>query len=105
VWKVISPIVLALAVSLATAWINPSTDERAMYGNEGPLQQNWLPPKVSGWPAPFLADDPGTSVTHKIGFEDTFRLGSFIGTLSFWYLVILAARALIRPAIHARHRS
>lgn len=94
--KLIAQIALASAISLSTAWINPATDEKAMYGFEDPLQQNWLPREVAGWPAPFLADNPGTSVTHKVGFEDAFRVGPFIGTLSFWFLVVLTAGALIR---------
>jgi hypothetical protein len=102
--KVIGPVVTALAVSLATAWINPPTDEWAMYGHEGSPRENWRPRDVAGWPAPFLADNPGTSVPHKVGIEDTFRLGPFIGTLSFWFLVISAAQALIRSAIRAGHR-
>ena len=103
--KMIAPFVLAFAISLGTAWISPATDEKAMYGLEGPLQENWLPREVSGWPAPFLADNPGISVTHNIGFEDNFRFGSFIGTLSFWFLVMLAAGALVRLAIIGRTRN
>lgn len=102
--KLIAQFALAFAISLSTAWIIPATDERAMYGFEGPLQRNWLPREVAGWPAPFLADNPGTSVTHKVGFEDTFRVGAFIGTFSFWFLVVLAAGALVRSLIVACSR-
>lgn len=102
--KLIAQFALAFAISLSTAWINPATDERAMYGFEGPLQQNWLPREVAGWPAPFLADNPGTSVPHKVAFEDIFRVGPFIGTLGFWFLVVFAACALIRSLIVARSR-
>lgn len=75
-----------------------------MYGTEGPLRLNLLPREVAGWPAPFLADDPGTSVTHKVGVEDTFRLGPFIATLSFWFLIVSTTGALMRRAIYARGR-
>jgi hypothetical protein len=102
--KVLALFALALAASLATAWSNPSTDEKAMYGHEGPLEQNWLPREVAGWPAPFLADDPSTSVTHRVGLEDTFRLGPFVGTLSFWFFFMSATRALIRWVLYARRR-
>jgi hypothetical protein len=72
---------LALAITIATAWVSPATDERALYGLEGPIEQNWLPRAVAGWPAPYLADDPDTSVIHKVGPEDNFRLGAFAATL------------------------
>jgi hypothetical protein len=55
-------LLLALAITIGTAWINPATDERTMYGHEGPAEQNWLPREVAGWPAPYLADNPNTSV-------------------------------------------
>ncbi|KHL25787.1 hypothetical protein PK98_04010 [Croceibacterium mercuriale] len=97
---VAATIVLALVASLATAWISPATDERAMYGLEGPLEANWRSRKVAGWPAPFLADDPGTSVPHHIGLEDTFRPGPFIATFSFWFLVISAVVRLARWGTH-----
>lgn len=88
--KTLSSLFLALVISIATAWINPITDERTMYGHEGPLEYNWLPREVAGWPAPFLADNPSTSVIHDVGAEDTFRPGPFVATLSFWFLTVLA---------------
>ena len=93
---------IALAISVATAWIHPETDERAMYGHEGPVEQNWLPRQVAGWPAPFLVDNPNTSVPHKVGIEDTFRPGSFLGTLSFWFLVVSAVAGLLRTTVNTR---
>lgn len=96
--KAFSSLLLALAISVATAWINPVTDERAMYGHEGPLEYNWLPREVAGWPAPFLADNPGTSVIHDVGLEDVFRPGPFLATLCFWLLCVLAMRRLGRWA-------
>lgn len=80
----------ALMITLATAWINPQSDERAMYGFEGPLEQNWLPRKLTGWPAPYLADNPDTSVPHQIGPEDKFRAGAFVADLAFWLVVCSA---------------
>lgn len=93
---------LSLAVSIATACIKPATDEKALYGVEGPIEQIWLPRTVAGWPAPFLADDPRTSVIHKIGVEDTFRLGPFLGTLSFWFLVISTIWRLVALLFRSR---
>lgn len=78
---------VALLLTIASASINPTTDERAMYGLEGPLEQNWLPREVAGWPAPFMADSPGISVAHVIGPEDDFRAGPFLASFSFWFLV------------------
>lgn len=85
-------LLLPLTITIATAWINPSTDERTMYGHEGPVEQNWLPREVAGWPAPYLADNPNTSVIHNVGVEDNFRAGSFIATLSFWFIIVSALR-------------
>lgn len=89
-------VIAAFVLTIASASINPPTDERAMYGNMGPPEQNWQPREVAGWPAPYLADRPGTSVIHKVGLEDEFRLGSFIATLSFWFVVILMLGAMAR---------
>ena len=89
-------IIAAFALTIASAWINPSTDEHAMYGNMGPPEQNWQPREVAGWPAPYLADNPGTSIIHKVGLEDKFRPGSFVATLSFWFVVILMLGAMVR---------
>lgn len=97
-------IVSALVISVATAWITPSTDEKAMYGHEGSMQENWLPREIAGWPAPFLADNPGTSVIHKVGLEDQFRPGPFIATFSFWFLVIATAGKVIRRIISTKVR-
>lgn len=43
---------------------------------------------VGGWPAPFLADDPSTSVTLRLGVEDTFRPGPFVADYAFWLLLL-----------------
>lgn len=87
-------VVIALMLTMASAWINPPTDERAMYGHEGLLEQNLLPRKVAGWPAPFIADSTVTSVIHQIGVEDDFRAGPFIATWSFWLMLVLFVRKL-----------
>lgn len=102
--KAILTITMALAISLATLGITVPTDERAMYGHEGPIEQNLQPREVGGWPAPFLADSPHTSVPHQLGLEDDFRLGPFFETLSFWLLVLHAIIAAVRwgRALNAR---
>jgi hypothetical protein len=88
--RMIGSPLLALALTIASAFVSLRTDERAMYGYEGPLEQNWLPRELGGWPAPYLADNPNTSVPHKLGPEDDFRPGPFIATYSFWLLVSFA---------------
>lgn len=106
--RVLFSLFLALAITIATAWVNPITDERTMYGHEGPTEENWLPREVAGWPAPFLADNPGTSVIHDVGVEDVFRPGPFVATLSFWFLVVSATGRLARRArrkTDGQHRS
>lgn len=95
---------IAFMLTVGSAWVQPRTDERAMYGFEGPLEQNWLPRKVAGWPAPYLADSPDTSVQHKVGLEDDFRPGPFIATLSFWLLIVLCFGSLARRARSERAR-
>lgn len=59
-----------------------------MYGFEGPVEQNLLVRELAGWPAPFLADSPNTSVPHQIGLEDDFRTGPLVASYSFWYLLV-----------------
>lgn len=86
----------ALLLTCASALIHPESDERAMYGLEGPLEQNWLPREVAGWPAPFLADSGETSVPHQIGPEDHFRPGPFVADLGFWALVVLGVMRVWR---------
>jgi hypothetical protein len=86
----------ALVLALGSTIVHPNTDERAMYGSEGPWELNWKPRVVAGWPAPFLADSPSTSVPYKIGVEDEFRPGPFLATWSFWLIVTLAGSRALR---------
>lgn len=102
--KTLWTVLLAFAVSAATAWINPATDERALYGSEGSVEQNWQPRVVAGWPAPFLADNPNTSVIHQVGVEDTFRPASFLATLSFWIVAISVIWNFVASLIRVRPR-
>lgn len=81
----------ALLVTLLTVTIHDTTSEVASYGGEGALSEYLYPRPVGGWPAPFLADSPGTSIILQVGIEDQFRLGPFIASLAFWYLVLSAA--------------
>jgi hypothetical protein len=97
-------VIAAFVLTIASASINSSTDERAMYGNMGPPEQNWQPREVAGWPAPYLADSPGTSVIHEVGLEDEFRPGSFIATLSFWFVVILMLGAIVHRCRRRKSR-
>jgi hypothetical protein len=101
--KHLALIVGAFFLTICTAWINPPTDERTMYGMEGPPEENWKPRKVAGWPAPYLADNPNTSVIYTVGIEDVFRPGPFVATMSFWYVVVVAALRLF--AIGHRKRN
>jgi hypothetical protein len=92
------PYIAALILTIASAWINPPTDERALYGHEGSTKENLQPREVAGWPAPYLADSPHTSVIHQVGVEDNFRAGPFVASLSFWLLVSLVVARLIRQS-------
>ena len=90
------PYLAALVLTIASAWITPRTDERAMYGHDGSMAENLQLREVAGWPAPYLADSPNTSVVHQVGIEDDFRAGPFIATFSFWLFVSLAVVRLMR---------
>ncbi|WP_333840319.1 hypothetical protein [Novosphingobium sp.] len=93
---------LALAVAIATIWIHPPTHERAMYGTEGVLHDNLQAREVGGWPMPYLADNPGISVPHRLGIEDDFRPGAFVATFSFWLIVTSALAVIARRLAAAR---
>lgn len=84
-------VIVAIILTLGSAGVVSRTDERAMYGWEGPVEQNWQARELAGWPAPYLADSPNTSVIHQVGPEDDFRAGPFVATLSFWLLLTLTA--------------
>ncbi|MFD1787561.1 hypothetical protein ACFSC3_08250 [Sphingomonas floccifaciens] len=95
---------IALTLTIASVAIEPRSDERAMYGFDGPLEQNWKPRELGGWPAPFVADDPATSVPHKLGIEDEFRPGAFVATLSFWLTAISIAEGAVCRSMEVRRR-
>lgn len=85
----------ALAVTSLSVVVQDDRGNVASYGSEGGLSQ--VQPRIEGgWPAPFLADDPATSVPHKLGAEDVFRPGSFIADTAFWYLLAGAFLWLLR---------
>lgn len=85
-------VLLALIISTATVRVTSVTDETALYVGEGSAGRDRQLRTVAGWPAPFLADDPSTSVIHELGIEDTFRPGPFAATLSFWIVSLMAVR-------------
>ncbi|WP_026325779.1 hypothetical protein [Sphingomonas sp. Mn802worker] len=91
--------VIRLAAALVLVGISVGVQDDtggvAVYGSEGGLSQ--VRPRIEGgWPAPFLADDPATSVPHKLGAEDVFRPGAFLADLAFWYLLVGAFLWLLR---------
>ena len=98
------PYLAAFILTLASAWITPPTDERAIYALEGTMEENLQPREVAGWPAPYLADSPNTSVIHQVGIEDNFRGAPFLATLSFWLLVSVAVARLIRRCASEKPR-
>lgn len=64
----------------------------------------WPNDRWGGWPAPFLADDPSTSVTSQLGLEDQFRPGPFIADLAFWFVLFSLASNICSFAVAARYR-
>jgi hypothetical protein len=99
------PYLAAFILTLASAGITPPTDERAIYAHEGSMEENVQPREVAGWPAPYLADNPHTSVIHQVGIEDNFRGGPFLATLSFWLLVSVAVARLVRRRASEKPRN
>lgn len=102
VLKHLVSVILALAIAIATIWLHPPTHERAMYGTEGAPHENWQPREAGGWPMPYLADNPGVSVPHRLGIEDDFRPGAFVATFSFWLIVTTFLAVIARRLAAAR---
>ena len=86
----------AFILTLASATIQRNDQEVAAYGNMGTIDDMVKPRLTGGWPAPFIADSPNTSVLYKIGIEDDIRPGPFAANVAFWYLVLLGLGALVR---------
>lgn len=86
----------AVLLTMASLAVVTTNGERTMYGYEGGVSENFRPREQAGWPAPFLADSPDTSVVHQIGPEDELRPGNLVATLSFWLLVVIALRRFLR---------
>lgn len=85
----------ALAFAGASVVVQRNDASVAVYGSEGGLSH--VHPRIEGgWPAAFLADDPATSVPHKLGIEDAFRPAPFIADVSFWYLAVGLMLWLVR---------
>jgi hypothetical protein len=92
----VAHLLLALLMTLLSALIQDTTVEVASYGGEGPVSEYLYPRPVAGWPAPFLADNPATSVIQQIGVEDDFRPWSFVADIAFWYLTSAGLWLVIR---------
>ena len=94
----------ALVLTLATTAVQYEHGEYALYGNMS-LDQ-YEPREVAGWPAPFLADRVGVSVSHDVHLlDDPIRGGALLASWSFWFLVVLAigkARAYSRNRGNSR---
>ncbi len=88
----------ALLLTIASAKIQRSDQEVAVYGNMGTLNDMVKPRLTGGWPAPWIADSTATSVPHQIGIEDDIRIEAFIANLAFWYVVLMSLSALVRKA-------
>lgn len=86
----------ALAFTLGSLAVVTTNGERTMYGHEGGARENFRPREQAGWPAPYLADSPDTSVPHQLGVEDDLRTGNLIATFAFWLLVMLVLGRFIR---------
>jgi hypothetical protein len=88
-------VAVATALTTASLTFQQRSTEVALYGGEGDLAENLRPRPVAGWPAPFVADSPATSVLFQIGVEDDFRGGPFVADLAFWYLFVAILARLI----------
>ena len=88
----------AIALATASVVVQRSDTEVAAYGSEGSIEEQVRPRIVGGWPAPFLADSPATSVPCKLGMEDDLRLGALIADIALWYLLLEIVARLARMA-------
>lgn len=89
-------VLAALLLTIASAKIQRSDQEVAVYGNMGTLNDMVKPRLTGGWPAAWIADSPDTSVLNQIGIEDDIRPGAFVANLAFWYLALMSLSALAR---------
>lgn len=90
----IAQLSLAFLMTLLSLLVQDSDVEVASYGSEGNVADYLYPRPVAGWPAPFLADNPGTSVILQLGVEDNFRLWPFVADVGFWcWVVFLASKS------------
>lgn len=87
---------LALLLTLLSSLIQDRNLEVASYGAEGPISEYLYARPVAGWPAPFLTDNPATSVILQIGVEDDFRPWPFAADIAFWYLISAGIWMVVR---------
>ena len=91
--------VLAVVLSVLSAYIERTGPEVASYGNMcGPVANGpCLKPLLKGGlPIALLFDQPVTSVEHQLSFaEDQVRIGAFaLNTALYFAVIVLAARLL-----------
>ena len=93
--------VLAVVLSVLSAYIERTGPEVAEYGNMcGPAANSPCLKLLlkGGLPIAFLFDQPGTSVEHQLSFaEDQVCIGAFaLNTAIYFAAIVLAARLLRR---------
>ena len=95
-------LLLCVVLALGSCAIQRHGPDHAIYCALGKSRDGfdiYCPKPVlnGGWPAPFAFDRPGISVEGTISFpEDDFRWWPFIADLSFYFLVLLGSRELLR---------
>jgi hypothetical protein len=94
-------LILAIALTGASALVQRTGARRMVEGEAwcstpAPCEVRAL---GSGFPLPFLVDDPQVSVPNQIGLvEDDFRAGAFLTDAFFWLVLAILAFASARKA-------
>ncbi len=104
-------LVLALATvaALASSFIERFGPDQAIFCALGKSVEGYdiycpKPVLNGGWPAPFLVDEPGISVTNQLGFfEDHWRPWPLVANIAFYAWLIAGAGTALRR-VRSRRR-
>lgn len=102
IMKGIDPIVTIFLISLGLAFLSFSYQsfgpERKAFGTEcQPIRDCFRPVLVGGFPVRYIIDVPGISVQNDLGFEDDFRIWSFIADVCFYICLMSLIYRIFGP--------
>lgn len=88
----ITPLILAVTLTLLSVLIERNGPELAVYGNMcGPKHDQlcYEPVLKSGFPMAYVFDAPGTSVERDLGLEDRLSITAFLVNIVLYFVVAL----------------